>query len=152
MEILVHPREEMNKVELNQFQELPNGKKRKKERIKLAKQKKRMSRKEMKDLGLYALPRSTMKYEQFRDLNKLWFNYMKDLIGDDYEQLKKNLDCTSSQYDVTSGQIHKSDFHGSKIKVLQSKCTSLVGHKGIVIMETKETFNILSKDNILRGN
>lgn len=151
MEILVHPREEMNQCELNQFQEISNVKKRKKEQNKIKKQKKRMSRKEMKELGLYSLPRSTMKYEDYRELNKLWVNYMQDLIGDDFEQLTRNLDCTSPHYDNTSGQIHKSDFHGAKIKVVQSKCSSLVGQKGIVIMETKETFNILSKDNILRG-
>lgn len=150
MQIFVHPREK-NHCELNQFQELSNNKKKKKERNKSSKQKRRLSRKEMKNLGLYSLPRCTMKYDDYRDLNKLWINYMQQLFGDKYEQLNRNLDCSSAHYDETSSQIHKSDFHGAKIKVVQSKNSNLVGHRGILIMETKETFNILSKDNILRG-
>lgn len=151
MESLIHPREEMNQCELNQFQEIPNDKKRTKKSKTFRKQRKRISRREMKELGLYNLPRKTMKYDDYRELNQLWNKYMQEQLGDDLDQLKKGFECTSPHFDGSSGLIHKSDFHGAKIKVIQSKCASLIGHNGIVIMETKETFNILSKDNTMRG-
>lgn len=148
MKILVHQREVVG--DINAYQEIPNTKKIRKKKPKRL-QKKRMSRKEMKDLGMFALPREKLKYEDYTDLNELWNGYMLEQLGEDLDKIEKQLDCTSPHYDITSGLIHKSDFHGAKIKVIQSKNESLVGHKGIVIMETKETLNILSKDNILRG-
>lgn len=51
-----------------------------------------------------------------------------------------------------SSLIHKSDFHGAIIKVVRSKCSTMVGHKGIVILDTKGTFNIIRKDNVLKSN
>lgn len=154
MEVLIDPREKkkVNIDELNQYQELSNVKKKVvKEAKKFKKPKKRLSRKEMKNLGLYSLPRESInQYSDYKILNKLWIGYMQEQLGEDFKQLEKSLTAADPHYDMMSGMIHKSDFHGSKIKVIQSKCPSLVGHKGIVIMETKETFNILSKDNILR--
>lgn len=50
-----------------------------------------------------------------------------------------------------STQIHKADFHGAKVKVVRSKCPSLVGIKGIVILDTKNTFKVIGKDDILRS-
>jgi ribonuclease P protein subunit POP4 len=148
MKVLVHQREEVS--EISQFHEIPNTKKvQKKKKRKL--QKKRMSRKEMKQLGMYSLPKEKLLYEDYTDLNELWDGYMLEQFGGDMEKIKEQLDCTSPQFDFTSGLIHKSDFHGAKIKVVQSKNESLVDHKGIIIMETKETFYILSRDNILRG-
>lgn len=52
---------------------------------------------------------------------------------------------------VFSSLIHKSDFHGAIIKVVRSKCSTMVGHKGIVILDTKGTFNIIGKDNVLKS-
>lgn len=52
---------------------------------------------------------------------------------------------------IFSSLIHKSDFHGAMIKVVRSKCTTMVGHKGIIILDTKGTFNIIRKDNELKS-
>lgn len=37
------------------------------------------------------------------------------------------------------------------IKVVRSKCSTMVGHKGIIILDTKGTFNIIRKDNELKS-
>lgn len=47
--------------------------------------------------------------------------------------------------------ILKVDFHGAKISVVRSKNPSLVGAKGIVILDTKGTFKIVSKDDKIRS-
>lgn len=37
------------------------------------------------------------------------------------------------------------DLHGCRIRVVQSKCPTYVGIKGILIQDTKETFKIINK-------
>ncbi|KAG5677540.1 hypothetical protein PVAND_007292 [Polypedilum vanderplanki] len=152
IEHLVHPREKKtsNIQDLNQFQEIANVKRKEKKLKKLKPQKKKLSRNEMKNIGLYSLPRKTMKYDDYRELNELWNSYMEQILGSDMENLKKKFDTTSNHYDSVSATIHKSDFHGAKLKIVQSKCVSLTGQKGIVVLDTKGTFNIICKDNVLR--
>lgn len=118
---------------------------------KLKRQKKRLSRKEFKDLGLFALPRKTLKYDDYLQLNELWNSYMDQQFGTgDLEALQEKFNPASSQYDQTSALIHKSDFHGAILKVTHSKNPSLVGHQGIILMDTKGTFSLICKDNVLR--
>lgn len=76
-----------------------NVKKKIKKPKKLQEQKKRLSRTEMKELGLYSLPRKTLKYDDYKELNKLWNSYMEQQLGTDIQQLQKRIDVTSSNYD-----------------------------------------------------
>lgn len=110
-----------------------------------------MSRKEFKEIGLYSLPRKTMKFADYMKLNALWNSYMEQQFDSgDLDALKLKFDPTHPQYEQTSSIIHKSDFHGAKVKVTHSKCASLVGHKGIILIDSKGTFSIICKDNVLR--
>ena len=68
----------------------------------------------------------------------------------DQKALLLKFDPAHPLYEQTSAILHKSDFHGAKLKVSSSKCTSLVGQTGIVLLDTKGTFSIISKDNVLR--
>jgi hypothetical protein len=45
------------------------------------KQKKCLSRKEKSKLGLFTLPRKSMKYADMLPLNQLWSQYMKDQLN-----------------------------------------------------------------------
>lgn len=153
IESLVDPREKKNAriQELTIFSEIKNEHKKVKKIKKLNKQKKRLSRNEFKELGLYALPRKTLKYKEYLPLNELWNSYMEQQFGScDLKTLQLKFNPGHSQYDITSALIHKSDFHGAKVKVKHSKCASLVGIKGIILIDSKGTFQIISKDNILR--
>lgn len=153
IEQLVDPREKKNtKIQdLTVFVELKNEHKKVKKPQKLKKQKKRLSRKEFKELGLYSLPRKTLKYDDYIPLNELWNSYMEQQFGTgDLKTLQAKFDPTHPIYDQVSGVIHKSDFHGAKVKVAHSKCVSLTGHKGIILMDTKGTFSLICKDNVLR--
>lgn len=138
--------------DLTIFNEIKNEHKKIKKPQKLRKQKKRLSRKEFKNLGLYALPRKTLRYTDYIQLNELWNSYMDHQLGaSDLKALQLKFNPTHPHYDQTSGLIHKSDFHGAKIKVTSSKCASLIGLKGIIVLDTKGTFSIISKDNVLRS-
>lgn len=152
IESLVNPGEKKNaKIQdLTVFTELKNEHKKVKKPQRLKKQKKRLSRNESKELGMYALPRKALKYADYVALNELWNSYMEQQLGTDMKSLLLKFDPTHPQYEQTSSLIHKSDYHGAILKVTQSKCASMVGHKGIIVMDTKGTFSIISKDNVLR--
>ncbi|XP_076636605.1 ribonuclease P/MRP subunit POP4 isoform X2 [Colletes latitarsis] len=80
------------------------------------------SRKRMQ-LGLRKIGyKDSMKYNDLLPLNQLWLNYMEQML----------------------------DFHGAEISVVGSKCPSLIGLHGIVIQDSKNTFRICGKDNIIR--
>ena len=49
------------------------------------------------------------------------------------------------------GKLLKADYHGAMVTVSASKCPSLIGQTGIVVMETKNTFQIIRKDDKLRS-
>lgn len=152
IESLVNPDERKNaKIQdLSFFAEIKNEHKKVKRPARLKQDKKRMSRKEFKELGLYSLPRKTLKYTDYVKLNNLWNGYMEQQFDNDLEALKLKFDPSHPLYEQTSSIIHKSDFHGAKVKVTQSKCVSLVGHKGIILIDSKGTFSIISKDNVVR--
>lgn len=48
-------------------------------------------------------------------------------------------------------RVSKADYHGSLMTVTKSKSPSMVGITGIMIKETKFTFNIITKDDKLKG-
>ena len=48
-------------------------------------------------------------------------------------------------------RICRADLHGAHVKVTRSNVASQVGLEGFVVMETKNTFRIISKDNKVRS-
>ncbi|XP_032527761.2 ribonuclease P protein subunit p29 [Danaus plexippus] len=104
-----------------------------------------LGRRERKKLGFYTIQRNTMKYNEMTPLNKVWCEYMSQLLELD----QPVPDYNSKNWEQFSQTLHKADFHGSYIQVVRSKCPSYVGKKGICIMDTRNTFKILSSDNIL---
>lgn len=75
-------------------------KKKNKKPAKLKPQKKKLSRNELKKMGLYSLPRKTLKYDDYIELNKLWNSYMEQQLGSDLNLLKSRLDPTNPNYDM----------------------------------------------------
>lgn len=58
-------------------------------------------------------------------------------------------------FDINSTEsqeiLLRADYHGCLVKVIQSKCPSYVGVIGIIMQDTKETFKIINKKNIVKG-
>lgn len=106
-----------------------------------------MNRKAKKEMGLFHLPRRGMKYVDALPMNELWTEYMKnqlELNGKPVPQIHEK------GWDSFSVTVYKSDFHGALISVEESKCPSLVGLCGICLIETKNTFKLLCKDNLIK--
>lgn len=47
--------------------------------------------------------------------------------------------------------LYKCDFHGAHIKVISSKCCSYIMVTGVIILETKNTFQVIGVDNKLKS-
>jgi len=116
------------------------------------KSKQYLTAKERRSLGLYRLPKKGLKYSSFLPLNSLWNGYMKELL--DFDTLEKggwspNLNEETRQLQLQM-RVCRADFHGAALKVVGADCSSHIGMQGIVVMETKNTIQIISKDNKLR--
>lgn len=127
----------------------------KKVKHKTKKRPKRLTRVESAKLGLYNLPTKSLQYTDLMPIHDLWTQYIEKQLD---TFLKKREDGRLSvpevyenTYDSFSKTLMKSDLHGSIVTVLASCNPSLVGQSGIVAMETRNTFKIISKDNKIRS-
>ncbi|XP_059474745.1 ribonuclease P protein subunit p29 [Neocloeon triangulifer] len=105
----------------------------------------KLSYKEMKSLNLRKLPKTGLKYSDYLPLNKLWTDYIKSYVNLDEI---RNGGGVSEQGTL---MLQKADFHGAVIRVVRSKCSSLVGSQGIILMDTKNMFQIICKNNMVKS-
>lgn len=108
LEKLVHSREKKHDkiADINKYIQITHEHKKKK-KINQKKQKKKLSRVELQKLGLYSLPRKTLKYLDYIPLNALWNQYMEVQLGSDMESLSKRLDPSNSGYECLRYNLTK---------------------------------------------
>jgi len=116
------------------------------------KSKKALSAKERRALGLYRLPKKGLLYSSFLPLHSLWCGYVEELL--DLTSLEStgwqpSLNEEPRQLQLQT-RLCRADLHGGLVKVTAAHCPSHVNVQGIVVMETKNTVQIISKDNKLR--
>jgi ribonuclease P protein subunit POP4 len=73
--------------------------------------------------------------ELYSSMYTLWSSYIKSLLNN------------ATQPDTIYNKILKADLHGSIIQVIESKNSNQVGIEGIVLLETKRAFVIITKAN-----
>lgn len=117
---------------------------------------------ERRQLGLNRLPKSGgLKFSDYAELNNMWQEYMRDLLGwkDQSRTTKapksstKNRDISNNIINIGDEQfrmrICRADYHGALVKITKSKCPSQLGVQGYVVMETRNTLQLLTeKDEI----
>lgn len=122
---------------------------------KTKKKSKTLTRKQFDELGMYHLATKSINYAELVPLHELWSGYFeKQLEPHIIKQANGRLtvpEVYDNKYDAFSKTLVKSDFHGAKVMVIASCNPSLVGQTGIVAMETKNTFKIVSEDNRVRS-
>ena len=116
------------------------------------KSKKALTSKEKRSLGLHRLPKKGLKYESFSSLNSLWQSYMTELL--DLESLEAggwspNLNEETRQLQLQM-RVCRADLTGAEVTVASAACPGHTGVTGLVVMETKNTVQIISQDNKLR--
>nr|SVE70765.1 EOG090X0GV5 [Daphnia similis]SVE71394.1 EOG090X0GV5 [Daphnia similis]SVE72027.1 EOG090X0GV5 [Daphnia similis]SVE72654.1 EOG090X0GV5 [Daphnia similis] len=114
-----------------------------KENKKTRTRKKALTSIEKRRLGLHKLPKTGIKYKACAPLHQLWVEYMENFL-----ELENSANAANK--DLLYQRIAKADYHGCLLMVTRSKCPSYIGAKGIIVLETKNTFQIICEDDQLR--
>lgn len=139
------PKSDVCKIESELVKDFVLSKRKSKGHKRKPKQKKTrtLTRKEKKHLGFYVIPRNGVKYNDALPIHLMWTEYMSHIL-----ELDKPIpNCSSKGWDNFTQTIYKADFHGSMLHVVRSKCPSYVTKRGICIMDTRNTFKIVSIDD-----
>ena len=97
-------------------------------------------------LGIYDIPKSAQNYEIYVPLHKMWLGYMWEILAINEQRTGAYITAQSA-----GSKLASADYHGAKIMVVRSRCTSLVGLAGIVVRDTKFTFQIITQKNELKS-
>jgi ribonuclease P protein subunit POP4 len=97
-------------------------------------------------LCLNEIPREQQKYAIYEPLHNLWLGYMREIL---------NVHDTSRPVYLTPGSsgqmLASADMHGALLSVDRSRCVSRVGLEGIVVRDTRFTFEFITKHNVVKG-
>lgn len=106
-----------------------------------------LTRKERKQLNLLKLPKTGWNYESLQPMNEMWRKYMRENL----EIIRKAPKCTDTEWNNVSTILAKSEFVGAEVEITRSKVPSQVGIRGIIVLETKMTFQIVAPDSKLKS-
>ena len=84
------------------------------------------------------LKKENLKYDDLLVLNKMWQEYISELMNN-----------TNNQETILNKML-KADLHGAILKVVNSTNKNNIGISGIVIFESRRTFNILNIKNEIK--
>ncbi|KAF9025830.1 RNase P subunit p29-like protein [Hymenopellis radicata] len=100
--------------------------------------------------AVWRLDERQAQFALFLPLHHLWMGYMSELLNLPNKPTRPPLQSDMPSSAAMHPKLLKADFHGSVITVRQSKNPSLLGISGIVIHETENTFNIITKANTVK--
>ncbi|OTF83780.1 ribonuclease P protein subunit p29-like protein [Euroglyphus maynei] len=89
--------------------------------------------------ALFDLSKDKLDFQKFKPINQLWHSYLDSVL----EEVKTKPDEL---------KLARIDLHGAYLLVCSSKNPSVIGVKGYMIQESKNTFRILNNQNRLLGN
>jgi ribonuclease P protein subunit POP4 len=98
-----------------------------------------LSARKKRALGLYDIPKSVQKYSIYAPLHKMWIGYIQEVLWDG-----KGFRPVGSD---SAAKLCAADFHGAELEVVRSRCVSRVGVKGIVVKDSKFTFELVTPND-----
>jgi len=112
-----------------------------------------LTARERRDLGLNRLPKRGLNFQDFDQMHSLWLDYMRSVVGNlGVKRASNDVTVTTSSSQVqTLGdeqlqmRVSRADLHGAFIKVVRAPNDKLVGLEGYVVMETRNTVQIVTK-------
>ncbi|KAF1937702.1 ribonuclease-like protein P complex subunit Pop4 [Clathrospora elynae] len=108
-----------------------------------------LSAAQKRKLCLNEIPKEQQKYSIYEPLHALWVGYMREVLGVNGEGRGDGRVYVTPN---SSGQMLASaDMHGALVNVVRSRCVSRVGLEGIVVRDTRFTFEIITKKNIVKA-
>jgi RNase P/RNase MRP subunit p29 len=99
---------------------------------------KRISKQNYSKHLIKQLKTQEMNYNEMLELNVLWKEYISSLMNG------------SVNAETISAKMLKCDLHGAIIEVVSSVNKNNIGIKGILIFESRKTFNILTTSNKIK--
>ena len=102
-----------------------------------------LSAKQKRALCIYEIPKALQKYAIYEPLHRMWCGYMREILGVSEGR-------TFVTPDGAGAVLVSADYHGALVEVVRSRCISRVGLKGIVVKDTKFTFEIITTGNELK--
>ncbi|KAF2168835.1 hypothetical protein M409DRAFT_20850 [Zasmidium cellare ATCC 36951] len=103
-----------------------------------------LSAKQKRALCIYDFPKEQRKYAIYEPLHRMWCGYMREILGlKDGKQQPLNPN-NAGPFLVSA------DYHGAVMEIVRSRCVSRVGLKGIVVKDTKFTFEMITAKNELK--
>ncbi|KAK4615366.1 Ribonuclease P protein subunit p29 [Fulvia fulva] len=101
-----------------------------------------LNAKQKRALCIFDIPKSQRKYSIYEPLHTLWCSYIREILG--ITAGRAYIDGNSAGPLLVSA-----DYHGALVEVVRSRCPSRVGLKGVVVRDTKFTFDVITeKDQI----
>ena len=100
-----------------------------------------LSAKEKRLLNIHDVPRESQKYSIYEPLHRMWIGYIQEMLGDNCMPVKP----------ATAARFCSADFHGAEVEIVRARCVSRVGLRGIVVKDTKFTFEIVTPTDQLKG-
>lgn len=102
-----------------------------------------LSAKQKRALCIYDIPKEQRKYAIYEPLHRLWCGYMREILG--VKDGRRNVNANTAGPFLVSA-----DYHGAMMEIVRSRCVSRVGLRGIVVKDTKFTFELITKQNELK--
>ncbi len=118
---------------------------RKREKLQRRQKPKALSAKEKRIIGVYEIPKEAQKYEIYVPLHQMWLGYIREILG------MKEGERAYVTAQSAGSKLASADFHGSEVVVVRSRCVGLVGLKGIVVRDTKFTFQVVTEKNEMKS-
>ncbi|KAH7089060.1 Rof/RNase P-like protein [Paraphoma chrysanthemicola] len=105
-----------------------------------------LSAAQKRKLCLNEIPKEQQRYAIYEPLHDLWIGYLREVLN------LSDVDRAVYLTPASSGQMLASaDMHGALFRVVRSRCVSRVGLEGIVVRDTRFTFEIITKKNVVKA-
>ncbi|KAL1627731.1 hypothetical protein SLS56_006180 [Neofusicoccum ribis] len=106
-----------------------------------------LSAKQKRALRVHEIPAAQRRYEIFAGLHGMWVGYVREMLG-----LRGEGDGGADYVTPANvgPKLASADFHGAEVEVVRSRCVSRVGVKGVVVKDTKFTFEVITKRNEIK--
>lgn len=107
-----------------------------------------LSARQKRALCIYEIPENERKYAIYEPLHRMWLGYIKEILGLDTSAARGYGNYVIPK---SAGPLLASaDYHGAMLEIVRSRCVSRVGLNGIVVRDTKFTFEMITKRNELK--
>lgn len=104
-----------------------------------------LSAKQKRALCIYELSKEEKKYVIYEGLHRMWCGYIREVLGLSPAASSKRTAFVTPQ--GAGPLLASADFHGALVEIVRSRCVSRVGVRGIVVKDTKFTFEIITNEN-----